>query len=240
MPNLSHNPVLLVMAIAVLAPLLAEIPIGFRIPVVVLEMVMGIVVGPYGLGLVKGEGLLAWLGGRLGLAALFFMAGMELDLDRVRGRPLRLAVTGWGISLALGLCAAGVLHILPFIHAPVMAALALTTTSVGTLIPILRDSGHLNTAFGRFVLAAGSMGEFGPIVVVSLLLTSQYGVGIESALMLGFLAITVAAAFLALKSRPPKIVASSEPHLGVELPTPDTACHVYFGRVCGFVREHWR
>src|SRR5208283_3130765 len=102
-------------------------------------------------------------------------AGMELDLDRVRGRPLTLGAIGWGISLALGFCAAGVLHILPFIHAPVMAALALTTTSVGTLMPILRDSGHLDTAFGRFVLAAGCMGEFGPIVVVSLLLTSQYG-----------------------------------------------------------------
>lgn len=113
MPNLSHNPVLLVTAIAVLAPLLAEIPIGFRIPVVVLEMVLGIVAGPYGLGLIKVEGLLAWLGGTLGLAAVFFMAGMELDLDRVRGHPLTLAVTGWGISLALGLCAAGVLHILP-------------------------------------------------------------------------------------------------------------------------------
>src|SRR5208337_3473378 len=88
-----------------------------------------------------------------------------------------------------------------------MAALALTTTTVGTLIPILRDSGHLDTAFGRFVLAAGSMGEFGPIVVVSLLLTSQYGVGIEGALMLGFLGIAVATAFLALKPRPPRVVA---------------------------------
>ena len=110
MLDLSHTPVLLVMAIGVLAPLLAEIPIGFRIPVVVLEMVLGIVVGPYGFGLVKVEGLLAWLGGTLGLGALFFMAGLELDLDRVRGRPLTLAIKGWGISLVLGLCAAGVLH----------------------------------------------------------------------------------------------------------------------------------
>ena len=208
MPSLIHNPVLVVMAIAVLAPLLAEIPIGFRIPVVVLEMVLGIVAGPYGFGLVNVEGRLAqWLGGTLGLAALFFMAGMELDLDRVRGRPLTLGAIGWVISLALGFCAAGVLHILPFIHAPVMAALALTTTSVGTLMPILRDSGHLDTGFGRFVLGAGCMGEFGPIVVVSLLLTSQYGVGTEGALMLGFLAITVAAAFFALRPKPPKLVA---------------------------------
>jgi Kef-type K+ transport system membrane component KefB len=207
MPSLSHNPVLLVMAIAVLAPLLAEIPLGFRIPVVVLEMVLGMAVGPYGLGLVKVEGLLAWFGGTLGLAALFFMAGMELDLDRVRGRPLTLAVTGWGISLVLGLGAAGVLHILPFVHAPMMAALALTTTAVGTFMPVLRDAGRFDTSFGRLVLAAGVVGEFGPIVVVSLLLTSTYGVGIEGALMLGLLAITVVAAYLALRPQPPKIIA---------------------------------
>jgi Kef-type K+ transport system membrane component KefB len=223
MPDLSHTPVLLVMAIGVLAPLLAEIPIGFRIPVVVLEMVLGIVVGPYGFGLVKVEGLLAWLGGTLGLAALFFMAGMELDLDRVRGRPLSLAVTGWGVSLVLGLCAGGVLHKLPFIDAPVMVALALTTTAVGTFMPILRDAGHLDAAFGRFVLAAGVVGEFGPVVVVSLLLTSTYGAGTESALMLGFLAITVAAAFVALRPSPPRVIAflgrslESSSQLGVRL-----------------------
>ena len=205
--NLSHTPVLLVMAIGVLAPLLAEIPIGFRIPVVVLEMVLGIVVGPYGFGLVKVEGLLAWLGGTLGLAALFFMAGMELDLDRVRGRPLSLAVTGWGVSLTLGVCAAGILHVLPFIDAPVMVALTLTTTAVGTFMPILRDAGHLDTQFGRLVLAAGVVGEFGPVIVVSLLLTSSYGIGIESALMLGFLALTLVAAFFALKPSPPGVIA---------------------------------
>jgi len=207
MLNLNHHPVLLVMAIAVLAPLLAEIPLGFRVPVVVLEMVLGMIVGPYGLGLVKVDGLLAWLGATLGLAALFFMAGMELDPDRVRGRPLKLGVTGWGISLLLGLGAAGVLHVLPFIHAPVMVALVLTTTAVGTFMPVLRDAGRLDTAFGRFILAAGIVGEFGPIVAVSLLLTSAHGAGTEAALMLGFLAITLAAAFLALKAKPPKVIA---------------------------------
>src|SRR6266545_3173850 len=95
---MSSYPVLLVLAIAVAAPLLAEIPISVRLPALVLEMTLGIVVGPHVRGLVSADSLLGWLGGTLGLSALFFMAGMELDLDRVRGRPLALAARGWILS----------------------------------------------------------------------------------------------------------------------------------------------
>jgi Kef-type K+ transport system membrane component KefB len=83
---MDSHPVLIVLLVAVVAPLLAEIPIGVRVPAVVLEMVLGIVIGPQVLGLATAEGFLELLGGKLGLAALFFMAGMELDLDRVKGR----------------------------------------------------------------------------------------------------------------------------------------------------------
>jgi Kef-type K+ transport system membrane component KefB len=69
------------------------------------------------------------------LAALFFMAGMELDLERVRGRPLTLAIRGWGVSLVLGLAAAALLYILPKVHSPMMVGLALSTTALGTLLP---------------------------------------------------------------------------------------------------------
>ena len=152
MLDLNNYPVLLVMAIAVLAPPLAEIPIGFRLPVVVLEMVLGIVVGPQVLGLASVEGLLGFFG-KLGLAALFFMAGMELDLERVRGRPISLATFGWILSLALGVPAAALLYITGFIHAQLMVAVALTTTAMGTILLILRDAGALESKFGRLVLA---------------------------------------------------------------------------------------
>jgi Kef-type K+ transport system membrane component KefB len=149
MLDLNNHPVLLVMAIGVAAPLLAEIPIGFRLPVVVLEMVLGIVVGPQVLALARAEGLLGWLGGHLGLAALFFMPGMELDLERVRGRPLMLATYGWFLSLALSPAAVTLLNILPFIHAPMMVAVALATTAMGTILPILWDSGEIGVRSGR-------------------------------------------------------------------------------------------
>jgi len=206
MVDLNNHPVVLVMAIAVIAPLLAEIPIGFRLPTVMLEMVLGIVVGPQVLGLVQGGGLLGWMGTTFGLGALFFNAGLELDLRRVRGRPLSLAACGWLLSLALGLTAAGFLYKLSLIHSPLIVAMALTTTAIGTILPILRDGGELGSEFGRFTLAAGAMGEFGPIVVVSLFLTPGQGSWLQIGSMLGLVVITFLAALAVLSVKSPKVL----------------------------------
>ena len=155
--DLNIHPFLTVMAIALVASLLSEIRIGtLRVPVVVWEMVFGILIGPYALGVVRPGGFLQWFGQGPGLAALFFMAGMELDLQKVKGRPLSLAIRGWILSLGLGLAAAAVLHSVPGIQAPMMVGLVLTTTALGTFMPILRDTGNLDSRFGRFVLAAGA------------------------------------------------------------------------------------
>src|SRR6478735_1417741 len=98
----THSSVLLILSVAVAGPLLAELPIGFRVPAVVLEVVLGIVIGPHVLGLVRFDGLVASMF-LFGMAATLFMAGMELEFERIRGRPLWLAVGGWGMSVALGL-----------------------------------------------------------------------------------------------------------------------------------------
>src|SRR6476659_8101602 len=102
-------PVLLVLMVAVAGPLLAELPVGFRIPAVVLEVVLGVIIGPQVLGLVRFDGIVASMFA-FGMAATLFMAGIELEFERIRGRPLWLAVGGWGMSVALGLSAAAVLH----------------------------------------------------------------------------------------------------------------------------------
>ena len=90
----THFPVLLVLLVAVAGPLLAELPIGFRIPAVVLEVVLGIIIGPQVLGWVHFDGIVASMFA-FGMAATLFMAGMELEFERIRGRPLWLAVGGW-------------------------------------------------------------------------------------------------------------------------------------------------
>src|SRR4029077_1147120 len=113
--------------IAVLAPLVSEIPIGLRLPMVVVEVGLGIIVGPHVLGWASPTGMLALLG-YLGLIFLFFLAGMELDFDAVRGRPLILAMEGWLLSVAVALSLAGLLYWMGLVRAPLLIAVALTTT----------------------------------------------------------------------------------------------------------------
>ena len=128
---LTGHPVFWVLLAAVVAPLLAEIPLGFRVPVVVLEVVLGIAIGPHGMGLLHFDGFLAAMF-TYGMGASLFMAGMELDWKRIRGRPLSLAVRGWTLSLVLGFAAAGILHAEPSVRAPMIVALALATTSLAS------------------------------------------------------------------------------------------------------------
>ena len=108
--------------------------------------------GPHGLGLARAEGVLGFLG-VLGMTFLFFLAGLEIDFERIRGRPLALAGAGWLLSLALAAGTVAFLEAIGFVRAPVMMTIALTTTAIGTLLPILRDAGELETPFGSFVLA---------------------------------------------------------------------------------------
>jgi Kef-type K+ transport system membrane component KefB len=98
-------PILLILVVAVSGPLIAELPVGFRIPTVVIEVVLGIIIGPQVLGLVHFDGFVVTMS-KFGMAATLFMASMELEFDRIRGRPLGLAMGGWGMSLALGLAVA--------------------------------------------------------------------------------------------------------------------------------------
>lgn len=109
-----------------------------------------------------------------GLAALLCMAGMDIDFERVRSRPMELALGGWLLSLGLGLFFGTILWVLGIVQKPMIVALAISTTSLGTIIPSLQDSGRLNTRLGTHVLAAGSIGEFGPILATSLLLTPKF------------------------------------------------------------------
>jgi Kef-type K+ transport system membrane component KefB len=213
--DLNAYPILTVLIIATASSMLAELPSRVRLPAVVWEMILGMVVGPHLLGFVHPIGRFTMVGERVGtytllaergLAALFFIAGLDLDLKRVQGRPLRLAIAGWALSLGIALTAAALLRLLSFVHAPLMIALALTTTAMGTFMPTLHDAGMLNTTFGTYVLAAGAVGEFLPIISAALLLTREFPVWQEVLLMLGFVVLAGGAAAVALGVRPPGAV----------------------------------
>jgi len=189
----------------VAAPLIADLPIGLRLPIVVVEIALGIAVGPHGLGVARAEGVLGFLG-LLGLTFLFFLAGLEIDFRRIRGRPLLLASAGWLCSFALALLIAGWLWRVGFVRAPLLVAVALATTALGTLLPILRDAGELETRFGQFVLATGALGEVGPIVAVSVILTGEHTRWSQTGLLLAFIAVAAAAMGTALRVHPPDVV----------------------------------
>lgn len=208
-----YHPVLVISLIAVVAPLIAELPFRFRVPGVVLEIVLGIVVGPQVLGLVRPEGIVTALGS-IGLCFLFVLAGIELDFRRMRGRPAQLAVGGWVASLALGLGAAGLMSWSGLIGPPLLVAVALTTTAVGALLPILRDAGELTRRFGALTLAAGAMGEFGPLLLLSLVpLTAEKTFGGNALVLAGFVALAVAAAVVAMRVQPPRFLEMLRRHL---------------------------
>jgi Kef-type K+ transport system membrane component KefB len=203
--EISRETLLVVLAVAALAPVLADLPTRVRIPVVVTEIIAGIIVGPEVLGLAQPDELLEALS-ELGLAFLFFMAGMEIDPARMRGRPAALAARGWVGSLVLGMAAAAALWAMGGIGAPVLVGLALTTTALGALVPILKDAGLAEHRVGRLALAGGAAGEFGPIVTLSIILAIASGEPWRTVLLAVFAAVAIAAGLLATRARPPRMV----------------------------------
>jgi len=88
-----------------------------------------------------------------------------------------------------------------------LVAIALATTAIGTLLPILRDAGELDTRLGRMTLGAGAIGEFGPIALFSILLTADdHGIAARTGVMATFLAIALGCAAIALRVHPPRAV----------------------------------
>jgi Kef-type K+ transport system membrane component KefB len=216
---LTGHPIFWILVVAVLAPLLAEIPLGFKVPVVVLEVVLGIVIGPHVLGLVQIQGFVVTMF-YIGMAMTLFMAGMELDFSEIKGRPLSLAAGGWIVSVLLGITIVGLLHVIPQVHAPLMVTLALCTTGLGVLVPVFRDGGQLGTTFGRLFMAAGTLGEVGPIVAMALLLSERYSTWQEIGFVFALLAIVGMAVVVGVRARPPRLLAllGRQMHASTQLP----------------------
>ena len=205
-------PTLVLIAVAaVLAPIISEQTRALRVPSVVIELGLGILMGPYVLKLVHPNSLVTALSD-MGLTFLMFLAGFDLDLNRVKGRPLRLAAVSWGLSVALALGVAFALVSTGLALDTLIVGLCLTTTALGTLLPVLSDAGVLTTRFGAYMLGIGTVGEFGPIVLVAVLLTHKDPV-VSSLLLLSFVVVATITAVLATRAHPPKVVALLQRHL---------------------------
>ncbi len=158
---------LLVMSIAALAPIVSRLIPG-RPPQVLFLIIGGIVIGPHVLGFADTADIELVAG--LGLGFLFLLAGYELDPRLLREKAGHQALLAWGISAVVAVLVVGGLELLGFVTAFVPMSIALTTTALGTLLPILREQGALVGRFGRFIFAAGAVGELVPILAISLFL----------------------------------------------------------------------
>ncbi len=206
-------PTLVVIAVvAVAAPIISELLRRYvAVPEVVIQIVLGIIVGPFVLGLVHSNDIVNALSD-LGLTFLMFLAGAELDLSIMKQGRAGLAVTSWFVSLAIALGIGAALHASGLVIDSVVPALCLTTTALGTLLPMLRDSGVLRSAVGPVVLSVGAIGEFGPIVAVAILLTNR-DAGVTFLLLALFVAVAVLSAVLAAQVHPPRLVRLLREHL---------------------------
>lgn len=188
---------LAVVTAAVLAPLLARgLDRWVRVPIVVFELVLGIAIGPAVLDLVEPSEFVERMSD-FGLAVLFFVAGNEIDARVLRGRGGTRAVVGWLVSLA---AAVAVGFLVDPGAGAIVIGIALSSTALGALMPILRDSGQLETPFGRAVTAVGAVGEFGPLIAISLFLGGR-GLEVSSVVLLIF--VVLAGAVLLVAQRVP-------------------------------------
>ncbi|MER7082664.1 cation:proton antiporter domain-containing protein, partial [Saccharopolyspora kobensis] len=149
MPQTTLVSFAVIVAATAIAPLITDhVKRWIAIPSVVLEILLGILIGPQVLGWAGVDDVMGFVAD-FGLAMLMFLAGYELKIDEVRGKPIRLASAGWLISLVLGLGFGALVHGWAF--ASLIIGLALTTTALGTTLPMVRDAGLLPTPLGARV-----------------------------------------------------------------------------------------
>jgi Kef-type K+ transport system membrane component KefB len=189
------NGLLIVVAVGFGAPFLLGLFPRLRLPSVVFEIVAGIIIGPSVLGWVKVDDTISVLA-LVGLAILLFLAGLEIDFGRLRGRLLRLALVGWVLSFGIAYAVALLLKGVGLIETPLLVAIILCATSLGVIIPVLKDVGELNSKFGQLILAAASIADFGAVILLSFFFSGEGGPGSTAVLLAVFLGLLVVTFFV--------------------------------------------
>jgi Kef-type K+ transport system membrane component KefB len=193
----SFDGLLIVMAVAFAVPFLLGLVPRVRVPSIVLEIVVGIAIGPAVLGFVEVDQAIDVVA-LLGLAFLLFLSGLEIDFDRLRGRPLRLTAIGFVLSFAIALVVSLTLSAGGLVDTPLLVAIILCATSLGVVVAVLKDAGEVSSTFGQLVIAAGSIADFGAIILLSLFFSGEGGVG-STLLLLGGLAGLAVAVFFVVR-----------------------------------------
>ena len=198
MPAVHFTNLLIVVAAGVLAPLALGFFPRIRLPAIVLEIVLGVVIGPSVLGWVKPDVPVSILA-LIGLAFLLFLAGLEIDVERLRGRVLKLTAIGFALSFVIAILIGIGLHAGGFVKSPLFIAIVLVATSLGVIVPVLKDSGNVSSSFGQLLIAAGSIADFGAIILLSLFFSGKGSTSTAGTLiLLGIFGLVVAMVGLAI------------------------------------------
>jgi Kef-type K+ transport system membrane component KefB len=195
----------LVFCAAAVATIASRLSTRLILPTVVVEILLGILIGPQVLDIAETDAYIEFLSA-FGLVFLFFLAGIEVIHSGVSRRLVARGSLGWGISIALGAAAGFALEAAGVPASGWLLAVALATTALGTLMPILSDAGVLPSPLGQNTLGAAVAGEFWPIVVISLFLTGAHATTASIVLLFGFGLVVAGAAGIAVHFRPPRII----------------------------------
>jgi Kef-type K+ transport system membrane component KefB len=198
---ISFNSLLIIGGVAVVVPLLLGLVPAVKVPAVVLEILGGVLVGPAVLGWVHLD-VAVRVTSDLGLGFLLFMAGYEIDLRRFDRRILLLASQAFAVSVALALLVAYGLQLTGQVRDGLLVGITLMATSLGILVPILKDAEHTETPFGHLIMAAGSLAELGPLVLLSVFFSASSGnPSVELGLLAAFVAVTAVVVVVAERVR---------------------------------------
>jgi Kef-type K+ transport system membrane component KefB len=183
--------------VALAAPLALGLFPRVRLPAIVLEIVLGVVIGPQVLGWVSIDRPIQVMS-LLGLAFLLLLAGLEVEYERFRGHLLRLTAIGYAMSFGLALLIGFGLHAAGLVKSPLLIGIALSATSLGIVIPVLKDAGQVATPFGQLVVAGASIAEIATIVLLSLFFSGEAGGLGAKLLLLGLFGLFVLAVGVAV------------------------------------------
>jgi len=198
MSDVHFTSLLIVVAAGVLAPLVLGFFPRIRLPAIVLEIVLGTVIGPSVLGWVKPDLPVSILA-LVGLAFLLFLSGLEIDVQRLRGAILRVPAIGFAVSFVIAIVVGLGLQAGGFVKSPLFVAIVLVATSLGVIVPVLKDSGNISSNFGQLVIAAGSIADFGAIILLSLFFSGKGSTSTAGTLiLLGVFGLVVALVGLAI------------------------------------------
>ena len=195
MNEIDFSGLVLVAAVAFTAPLLLGLAPALRLPAVVLELVAGIAIGPSGFGWVEIDASIEVLA-LVGLAFLLFLSGLEIDFERLRGRNVALTGAGFVVSFGIALAAAFVLTAVGQVDTPLLVAIVLVATSLGVVVPVLKDVGKASSDLGQLVIAAASIADFGAVILLSLFFSREASSTTSKlVLLVGFFLVVAAFAF---------------------------------------------